>query len=295
MGTPPASALDPGLAAFQFAGSLEPGVPVPIAPGVARLIAPNASPLTGPGTNTYLLGDPPRAVLDPGPADAAHLAAIRAAAPALELAIVTHTHPDHSPAARPLAAAGRVRQIGRTPPADGRQDPSFRPDHVPQREERIAIPDSDLTLRAIDTPGHASNHVCYLLEPHGLLFSGDHVLDGVTPVILAPDGDMAAYLDSLRRLRALPLRAIAPGHGRLLPEPQRVIDGVIAHRERREAKVLARLQAAQVLARDELLARVYDDVPPALHGLARFSLEAHLIKLEREGRCRREGDRWHAG
>jgi glyoxylase-like metal-dependent hydrolase (beta-lactamase superfamily II) len=268
------------------------GVPVTIAPGVQRLLAPNASPLTGPGTNTYLLGDPPMAVLDPGPALREHVEAIERHVRRLEIVFATHTHPDHSPAARVLAERTGARLVGKSPPSDGRQDTSFVPDDVPARDERFEI--DGMSLRAIDTPGHASNHVCFLLEQHGLLFSGDHVLDGVTPVILAPDGDMAAYLEALQRLRAYPLRAIAPGHGRVLPEPRAVIDGVIAHRLRREAKVIAMLEALRRATLDDLLPRVYDDVSPSLHPLARLSLEAHLIKLEREGRCARDGGAWLA-
>lgn len=280
---------------FEFGASFEPGRLVRIAPGVARLVAPNASPLTGPGTNCYLLGEPVRAIIDPGPSDPAHLAALRAAAPTLETIVVTHSHPDHSPAARPLAEATGARVIGLPAPADGRQDTGYAPDRRPVRDERIDLAGTGLALRAIDTPGHASNHVCYLLEESGLLFSGDHVLDGVTPVILAPDGDMAAYLDSLRRLLGYPLRAIAPGHGRVLPKPQQVIEGVIAHREQREAKVLAVLERLRLATLDELLAGVYDDVPVALHWLARFSLQAHLIKLVNERRCNQHDDHWHAG
>ena len=273
-------------------GELTPGIAVPIAPGVQRLLAPNASPLTGPGTNTYLLGDPPVAVLDPGPADPRHVQAIERCVPRLETLFVTHTHADHSPAARVLALRTGARLVGRAPPRDGRQDESFAPDHAPARDERFDV--AGAALRAIDTPGHASNHVCFLLEEHGLLFSGDHVLDGVTPVILAPDGDMAAYLEALRRLKTYPLRAIAPGHGGVLPEPLAVIDGVIAHRLRREAKVVATLAALGRATLEELLARVYDDVQPSLHPLARLSLEAHLIKLAREGRCARDASVWLA-
>jgi glyoxylase-like metal-dependent hydrolase (beta-lactamase superfamily II) len=267
-------------------------MPIRVAPGVQRLLAPNASPLTGPGTNTYLLGDPPVAVLDPGPAIPGHVAAIVRCAPDIETIFVTHTHADHSPAAQVLALRTGARLVGKPPPCDGRQDLTFEPDQVPARGERFDV--AGVRLLAIDTPGHASNHVCYLLERDRLLFSGDHVLDGVTPVILAPDGDMAAYLDSLRRLRELPLRAIAPGHGRLLEEPIAVIDGVIAHRERRETKVLAVLGSLARATLDELLPRVYDDVRRELHPLARLSLEAHLVKLEREGRCGREGADWLA-
>lgn len=269
-----------------------PGRAVAIAPGVLRVVAPNASAMTGPGTNTYLLGDPPVAVLDPGPDDARHLAVLCALAPRLERIFITHTHRDHSPLAHRLVAATGARLIGRPPPADGRQDATARPDVVPVRDQCFeAAP--GLVLRAIDTPGHASNHVCWLLEPGGLLFSGDHVLDGVTPVILHPDGDLAAYLEALDRLDRYPLRAIAPGHGRVLSEPHAVIDGIRRHRRAREAKVLETLRAAAPATLDALVALVYRDVDPALHVWARMTLEAQLVKLEREGRAGRDAaGRW---
>ncbi len=272
---------------------LEPGRLVRIGAAVQRLVAPNASMMTGPGTNSYLIGDPPMAALDPGPDDTAHLETLRHAAPDLAFVFVTHTHRDHSPGARPLAAATGARIVGLPAPHDGRQDESCTPDVQPAHDEMYEMAGGSM-LRAIHTPGHASNHVCFLLEHDGILFSGDHVLDGVTPVILAPDGDMAAYIESLRRLRGYPMRAIAPGHGRVLGNPVGVIDGVIAHRLRREAKVVAAIADLQKATLDELLARVYDDVKPELHGFARLSLEAHLIKLREEGRCRRDGDSWVA-
>lgn len=261
-----------------------------IAPGVARLLAPNASMMTGPGTNTWLLGDPPVAVLDPGPDIPAHVEAILAAAPRLETIFVTHTHCDHSPAAATLKARCGARVVGRPAPRDGLQDERFVPDAIPARDEVFAA--GRLRLRAIDTPGHASNHVCWLLEGDGLLFTGDHILEGVTPVILVPDGDLAAYLEALERLRRYPLRAIAPGHGRLIEDPVGEIDRVIAHRLAREAKVLAALAAHGPATLDELLAPVYADVPADRHALARMTLEAQLIKLEREGRAARDGGAW---
>lgn len=272
-----------------------PGVATEIARGVRRVVAPNASAMTGPGTNSYLVGAPAWAVVDPGPDDARHLEALLAAAPRPRWIFVTHTHRDHSPLARRLAAATGATLVGRRGPPDGRQDEDFHPDIVPQHEQRFADPATGMALRAIDTPGHASNHVCYLLEDDGLLFSGDHILDGMTPVILAPDGDMQHYLEALRRLRALPLAAIAPGHGRLLREPVAVIDALIAHRLKREAKVIDALAACGSAVLDELLAVVYADTPVALHRLARLTLEAHLIKLEREGRACRDGERWLGG
>lgn len=271
---------------------LVPGVPQPIAPGVWRLVAPNASAMTGPGTNTYLLGDPPVAVLDPGPDDAAHLAAILALAPQPTQVFVTHTHRDHSPLAATLAARTGARLIGRAPPGDGRQDLSFGPQHQPARDEIFDV--GGRRLRAIDTPGHASNHVCWLLEDEQLLFTGDHLLDGVTPVILAPDGDMSDYLDALRRLRGYALAHLAPGHGRVLGSPYELIEQVLAHRLRREAMVAAALAGSVAATVDTLVVEVYRGIGPELQRFARLSLLAHLIKLEREGRARRDGDIWHA-
>jgi glyoxylase-like metal-dependent hydrolase (beta-lactamase superfamily II) len=269
---------------------LIPGRPVRIASGVQRLVAPNASMMTGPGTNTYLLGDPPFAVIDPGPDDPRHLETIKREAPGLELIFVTHTHPDHSSGAKSLAQDTGATLVGRTPPRDGRQDETFAPDLQPHRDQ--CFPLAFGMLRAIDTPGHASNHVCYFYEDEALLFTGDHVLEGVTPVIIPPDGDMAAYLESLRRLKSYAPEAIAPGHGHVIQSPIAAIDQVIAHREKREAKVAAALRGIGRGTLDTLIPLVYDDVRPELHKIARLTLEAHLIKLTREGRCVHEGDTW---
>lgn len=272
-----------------------PGVATEVSRGVRRIVAPNASAMTGPGTNSYLIGEPTWAVVDPGPDDPRHFEALRALAPQPRWIFVTHTHRDHSPLAMRLAAATGATLVGRRGPPDGRQDEAFRPDVEPQRDQRFDEAATGLALRAIDTPGHASNHVCYLLEDDGLLFSGDHILDGMTPVILAPDGDMQHYLEALRRLRELPLTAIAPGHGRVLREPVAVIDALIAHRLKREAKVIDALAACGIAALDQLVGIVYADTPVALHGLARLTLEAHLIKLLRDGRAGRDGEHWFGG
>jgi glyoxylase-like metal-dependent hydrolase (beta-lactamase superfamily II) len=294
----------------QGSGDLQPGRLVRLSPRVQRLVAPNASLMTGPGTNSYVIGSPPVAVLDPGPDDPEHLAKLRAAAPGLRFVFVTHTHRDHACGARGLADAAGVPIVGLPPPSDGLQDmscvPTVEARHgsvfgINGREGRAghaeaaphAIQSPDITrLRAIHTPGHASNHVCFLLEEEGLLFSGDHVLDGVTPVILPPDGDMGAYLRSLELLKSYGARAIAPGHGRVLTDPVRVIDGIVAHRARREAKVVAVLSGTGGGEIDALLPRVYDDVRPELLPIARYSLEAHLIKLEHDGRAMHEQGVW---
>lgn len=272
-----------------------PGVAVQIAPRVRRLLAPNRSLMTGPGTNSYLLGE--RAILDPGPADPAHVDALLRAQPGTQLVFVTHTHRDHSPAAALLAQRCGARLVGSlvdsSVPQFADQDATFVPDEEPQRDRLFDL-EPGLTLRAIDTPGHVSNHFCYLHEESGLLFSGDHLLDGVTPVIAAPDGDMSAYFDSLRRLQGYRLTAIGPGHGRVLPDPFAAIEAVLRHRERREAKVLRVLGQRGSGTAEELLAGVYDDVSPNLHRPARLTLLAHLLKLEREGRARRMDQVWHA-
>lgn len=265
-----------------------------LSPRVRRIVATNAGPLTGAGTNSYVVGGAELAVVDPGPDDAAHLEAILAACDApVAWILVTHTHLDHSPGARRLRELTGATVLGRRAPAVPRHDRRFTPDAEPADGERVLL--DGTSIRCIETPGHASNHVCFLLEEERLLFTGDHVLGGVTPVILPPDGDMSDYLAALARLRALDLARIAPGHGPLLADPAAVIDALIAHRLRREAKVGDRLAALGEGSLDDLLPLVYDDVDPALHGLARNSLLAHLIKLERDGLVTRADGTWRSG
>jgi glyoxylase-like metal-dependent hydrolase (beta-lactamase superfamily II) len=261
---------------------------VSIGHGVRRIVARNAGLMTGPGTNTYLIGLREVAVLDPGPDDARHLEAIEAAAGGeIRWIIVTHTHPDHSPLVRLLAERTGARVIGLPPPEDGRQDTTFAPHHLPGDGERLSLGDRALT--AIHTPGHASNCVCYLLEAEGLLFTGDHVLEGVSPVILPPDGDMAAYLHSLDKLRSHDFERIAPGHGGVMERGKDVLLALRAHRLAREEKVLGSLRRLAAATLEELTRAVYDDVALERHRWARLTLEAHLIKLAREGRAS-EGD-----
>lgn len=248
--------------------------------------------MTGPGTNTYLLGGRELAVLDPGPEDARQLQCILAAAAgrSIRWILVTHTHPDHSPLAGTLARATGARLIGLPPPADGRQDTAFMPDEIP--EDGRALELGDIALRAIHTPGHASNCLCYLLRHERLLFTGDHVLEGVSPVILAPDGDMRAYIDSLDKLADQPFERIAPGHGRLMDDGKAAIASLRAHRLAREAKVRRCLPRERGTTIEELTAAVYDDVPIERHHWARLTLEAHLVKLGREGKASEQAGLW---
>jgi glyoxylase-like metal-dependent hydrolase (beta-lactamase superfamily II) len=260
--------------------------------GVAlwRIVAGNAGLMTGPGTNTYLFGAGEQTVLDPGPDDDRHLHAILTAASNIRFILVTHTHRDHSPLVAKLARLTGAQVIGLPPPRDGRQDESFAPDRKPADGEVLTLGDSKVAV--IHTPGHASNCVCYLLERERLLFTGDHVLEGVTPVILPPDGDMGAYIASLDKLMPLDFERIAPGHGDVMPRAKRVLTALRAHRLFREDKVLRRLGEVREASLAVLTPLVYDDVPADRHGWARLTLEAHLIKLEREGRVAQQGGNW---
>jgi glyoxylase-like metal-dependent hydrolase (beta-lactamase superfamily II)/8-oxo-dGTP pyrophosphatase MutT (NUDIX family) len=265
---------------------------------VIRITAPNPGPMTGPGTNTYLVGDGEAwTVIDPGPESEPHLqallAALRDVGGRIERILVTHTHRDHSPGAPALALATGAPVWGRRALHSMGQDLTFAPMHEPQHGDRIAV-GRGATLRVIHTPGHASNHLCYLLEEEKLLFTGDQVMQGSTVVINPPDGDMAAYLLSLQQLLDEDLQWLAPGHGFLVAAPHDVVRGLIAHRLKREAKVLSSLRAAGPSRVEALLPQVYDDVPTALHPVAQRSLLAHLLKLQAEGQARCENEAWSA-
>ena len=258
-----------------------------IAKGVRRLVARNPGFMTGPGTNTYLVGTQQCAVIDPGPHDLVHIERIvEAVGSRLTAILATHTHPDHSPAVATLAHFTGAEVLGRAAPVHGRQDATFAPTRTLNDGDVVRI--GELRLRAVHTPGHASNHLCYLLEGAGLLFSGDHIMQGSTVVIGPPDGDMQQYLQSLARLQGEPVTRIAPGHGTVIEDAQAEIARVIAHRLQREAKVVERLQRAGHVTIDVLVTSVYDDVDPRLHPVARGSLLAHLLKLEAEGRAVRD-------
>ena len=265
---------------------------------VIRVSADNGSAMTGPGTNTYLVGGPDAtrwSVIDPGPAIAAHVDAIVAAAPGpIDRILVTHTHKDHSPATLMLQERTKATVFGLAPRHREWQDDTFAADITLHGGERIAVgPSTHLTV--IHTPGHASNHLCYLLEEERTLFTGDHLMQMSTVVINPPDGDMAAYLASLRSLLALDLDWLAPGHGFLMAEPKKAIEAVIAHRLRREQKVVDALAELGPAPIERLLARVYADVPERMHPVATRSLTAHLLKLRDEGRASDSAEGWALG
>jgi glyoxylase-like metal-dependent hydrolase (beta-lactamase superfamily II) len=216
------------------------GAAVPVAPSVIRVTAPNPGVMTGPGTNTYIVGDRERVLIDPGPDIQSHIETLHdTVGPHLKWILCTHTHLDHSPAARALKDLTGAQIAGRLAPQDGRQDAAFAPDRVLADGDTVSV--TGLTLRAIHTPGHASNHLCYLLEADHLLFTGDHVMQGSTVVISPPDGDMQAYFASLEKLLRLDLLAFAPGHGHIIHNPHDEVRRLVAHRLKREQKVVAAL------------------------------------------------------
>ncbi len=268
-----------------------PGERVQVSPLVARITAPNPGMMTGPGTNAYIIGGERLALIDPGPESPAHLAAMLAAVgDRLRWILCTHTHLDHSPGARALKAATGAAVFGMPAPPHGNQDATFAPDRVLAHGD--AVDCGAFTLRAVHTPGHASNHLCYLLEQEKTLFTGDHMMQGSTVVINPPDGDMLAYLASLAALLALDLARAAPGHGHPIDTPHEEARRLIAHRLGREQKVVAAFAAKNPATLDELLPIVYADTHARLHPVARRSLHAHLLKLEREGRVEQRGENW---
>jgi glyoxylase-like metal-dependent hydrolase (beta-lactamase superfamily II) len=263
--------------------------PETVAPGVVRVTAANPGMMTGPGTNTYLLGTKELAVVDPGPDDAAHLDAVAGAGGGrIRWIFVTHTHPDHSPGAAGLADRTGAERLGFAS-RDG-----FAADRTIADGFELRRP--GLSMRAVHTPGHASNHLCYLADlvaerpgkGSTMLFTGDHVMDGSTVVISPPDGDMTAYLASLALLSDLEpgIDVIAPGHGRLIEDPGAAVAAYIAHRKEREERVAAALAAAGSATVDQLVPVVYQDVDEDRFPVARRSLWAHLRKLTDDGQVR---------
>jgi glyoxylase-like metal-dependent hydrolase (beta-lactamase superfamily II) len=264
------------------------GVASALSPMVRRIVADNPGMMTGPGTNTYLVGIDEIAVIDPGPGDDAHLDAIAGCGgDRIRWILLTHTHEDHSP-----GAVGLKKRTGAEilafAPGEGRGriklDGTLRDGSI--------IEATEFHLTALHTPGHASNHLCYLLNEERTLFTGDHIMQGSTVVISPPDGDMAAYLASLERLKTIRprLKAIAPGHGHVIDDPLTTVDATIEHRLAREEQVLDVLRTLGTATIADLVEHVYVDVAPELHPVARRSVWAHLRKLADEGSVK--GDRF---
>jgi glyoxylase-like metal-dependent hydrolase (beta-lactamase superfamily II) len=264
-----------------------------LAPGVRRLLAPNPSMMTGPGTNTYLFGTSEIAVVDPGPNLDEHIdRVVQTAGAPIRWILVTHTHPDHSPAAMPLAKRTGAELLGIPAPQGAQQDRTFSPDRV--LADGDILETDEFALEAVHTPGHASNHLCYRHEETNWLLTGDQVIDGSTVVINPPDGNMKHYIESLRRLKIMSCESLLPGHGDRIDDPVRAIDWIIDHRLEREAKVLAALRANPDLSSQDLVPHVYRDVSEHLYSLAERSLLAHLLKLEADGMAEQLNGIWIA-
>lgn len=287
------------------------GQAIQLEPLVRRVLAPNPSPYTFTGTQTYLVGSGNAiAVIDPGPYDTGlaghadthgegHVAAILAAVGSASIVAIlcTHTHRDHSPAARPLQIATGAPIIGCAalaldddgPRADASFDPHYAPDRVLTDGERLA--GEGWTLEAIATPGHTSNHFCYSIVESGAVFTGDHVMGWSTSVVSPPDGDMADYMLSLNKLYLREDKVYYPAHGPQIDNPRQLVRGMIGHRRQRERQILRLLESRpQEIA--QMVASMYKGLDPRLNGAAGRSVLAHLIDLERQGRVGRSEERW---
>lgn len=270
-----------------------------LSPGVRRILARNPSPFTFTGTQTYVVGAGEVAIIDPGPDLPEHVEALVAAVAGERVTAIlcTHTHKDHSPASRALAAATGAPVVGCAPlsladdgpRADEAFDPEYRPDRVLTDGESVEGP--GWTLEAVATPGHTSNHLCFAFREEAALFSGDHVMGWSTTVVAPPDGDMAAYMASLRRLLARDDRVLYPAHGPPVDRPHRHVRALIGHRGMREKQILERVGRGEGLI-PVMVADMYRGIDPRLHPAAGRSVLAHLVDLEDRGRVTREGERW---
>ena len=275
------------------------GRPIALEPLVTRILAPNPSPYTFTGTQTHIVGTTDLAVIDPGPDDPAHLAALIAAIGGrpVRAIVITHHHRDHSPASRPLAAATGAPVIGAAPFAlydeGARADAAFDADYAPDRvlEDGQGIAGEGWTLTALATPGHTSNHLAFALRETNALFTGDHVMGWSTTVVSPPDGDMSAYMASLERLMGREDRVYYPGHGDLIDRPQRLARGLLGHRRQREVQIVRLLTAAPATI-PAMVARMYVGLDLRLLPGAARSVLAHLYDLRARGLVVEEGETW---
>jgi glyoxylase-like metal-dependent hydrolase (beta-lactamase superfamily II) len=263
---------------------LTPGVASALSPLVRRIVAPNPGPFTGPGTNTYLVGIDEVAVIDPGPDDPRHIDAIIGASmrERVRWVLLTHTHPDHAPGTAALVQATGAEVLAFTRRAD--KDAAVVVDR--SIDDGDTIEGTEFGLEVLHTPGHAPNHLCFLLEEERVLFTGDTVLDGMYSTISPKGGgDMAVYLATLARLEKLRLTRLCPGHGDVIDDPRARIQQYLAHRADRERQILEALRGGPSRI-SELVKSIYADqgLPEALLDAAASQVHAHLVKLKAEGK-----------
>src|SRR5581483_6341164 len=266
---------------------MTPGVPSALSPLVRRIVAPNPGPFTGPGTNTYLVGIDEVAVIDPGLDDQGHIDAIVGASmrERVRWVLLTHTHPDHSPGTARLVAQTGAEVLAFTKRSGDKDGGEIVVDRT--IGEGDSIEGTEFGLEVLHTPGHAPNHLCFLLEEERVLFTGDTVLEGMYSVVNpSRGGDMAVYVKTLERLRKLRLSRIAPGHGDVIEEPRARLDDYIAHRKQREQQVLRLLKKRGTAKVKEIVEDIYgsDDLPKELVEAAGWQVHAHLVKLKADGK-----------
>ena len=260
-----------------------------ISDDINRITADNGGVFTGPGTNTYMVGNEEISVIDPGPDLSKHIDdIIEIGDGRITKILITHTHQDHSPGAISLSERLNLPIYGCVTDSSQLRDIPIDISH--KVEHQSAITSCDHEIMSIHTPGHASNHFCYLYD--GYLFTGDHIMQGSTVVIAPPDGNMTQYLDSLELINDYSVEIILPGHGEPIDNPYDEIDATIKHRLKREKKVIEHLKETSPIDIDSLVPKVYDDVSSFLHPIARFSLEAHLIRLIENNRATFDGQKY---
>ncbi len=274
-------------------GNVPAGLVEQVSPLIRRLVSPNPSPFTYTGTCGYIVGKGAVAYIDPGPENPAHVETILAALKGETLAhiLVTHTHRDHSPAARALQTAtgapifGCARHVAIENAPSGRLDAGHDFEHVPDHEMKDGeiLQGAGFTLAAVHTPGHASNHLCFALEDENALFSGDHVMAWSTTIVAPPDGVMSDYMASLEKLRARSEAVYWPGHGAPVADPQRFLRGLVNHRRLREATIFSAIQSGHRTI-PAIVEKLYIGLDEKLKKAASLSVLAHLEDLCARGR-----------
>lgn len=278
------------------------GIAMSLSPLVARVLAPNPSPFTYTGTQSYIVGREELAVIDPGPAEPDHIAALMSAIAGRPVTAIlcTHTHRDHSPAANVLAKVTHAPIIGCAPltlnddgpRSDAAFDPDYTPDHVLADGDKVQ--GKDWTLEAVATPGHTSNHLCFALAEERALFTGDHIMGWSTTVVSPPDGDMADYMRSMQRLIDREDVIYYPAHGDPVDKPQRLARSMMGHRRNREGQILRFLVAGGASAIPDMVSEMYKGVDPRLYSAAGRSVLAHLLDLQARGLAREHDGQWEA-
>jgi glyoxylase-like metal-dependent hydrolase (beta-lactamase superfamily II) len=282
---------------ISFDRSFEPayGIVEEVVPGIRRIVAPNPGPFTFTGTNTFIVGHGEVALIDPGPRDESHRQSVEHALSGERLSaiIVTHTHHDHSPLARPVSEAhgatvygfgqhrpARPPRPGEATPLDGAGDMDFKPDTILADGDTVRGPDWSLTV--LHTPGHTANHICLQLDGTGILFSGDHVMAWSTTVVAPPDGSMADYMASLKRLLTRDDTLYLPAHGGAVERPRRFVRALLSHRRQREAAILKRLRAGDDSI-PQIVSQIYQGLDPRLRTAAGLSVLAHIEEMVLRG------------